>query len=148
MPPPIETRAAANMRRLREARDMTQIELGERAAKLGHTMNEQRICGLEAGRRRMNVADLSVVAAVFDVTCEQLLSPDPDALFGTPPAVSYAVTVDGGMTQVVTADRTEVDPDGWLNFHLRGERVFFAPASRVLCVQVAGGSGNSKEGGS
>lgn len=141
MPPPIETRAAANMRRLREARDMTQFELGERAAKLGHTMNEQRVHGLEVGRRRMNIADLAVVASIFDVTYEQLLSPDPDALFGGPPAVSYAVTVDGGMTQVVVADRTEVDPDGWLNFQLHGERVFFAPASRVLCVQVAGGSG-------
>lgn len=138
MRPPIENQVAANMRRLREARDMTQGGLAGHAARLGHTINEQRVFALESGRRRMHVADLVAVAEVFGVTCDQMLSSDPDVLFGGPPAVSHAVAVDGGTTQVVVADRTEVDAGGWLNFFLRGERVFFAPASRVLCVQVAG----------
>lgn len=142
MPPEIEIRAAANMRRLRESRGLTQADLAELASKVGHDINTGRVWALETDRRRMNVADLAAVAAVFNVTCEQLLSPDPDVLFGGSPAVSHAVTLDDGTTEVVVADRSEADPDGWLNFYLRGERVFFAPTARILCCRTVEEAGH------
>ena len=145
MPPEIEIRAAANMRRLRESRGLTQADLAELASKVGHDINTGRVWALETDRRRMNVADLAAIAEVFNVTCEQLLSADPDSFLGGPPAASHTVTIDDGTTEIVVADRSE-DADGWLSFYLRDERVFFTPTTRVLCVRVASGAGGNEQG--
>jgi transcriptional regulator with XRE-family HTH domain len=136
MPPTPEEVVAANVRLLRVARELSQDGLAELLVKAGHRQSAMSIWGLENNRRRINVADLVAIADVLDVTPQQLMSSDPDALDPADPVTTYAVTVEGGETEVVEADRTELD-DGWLNFHLRGERVFFAPAARVLCIRVA-----------
>lgn len=140
MPPTVEQIVIANIRRLREARGLSQAELGNLGAKAGARMSENRIWAVENHRRRVTVNDLAALAEVLGTTPERLMSPDPEEPAST--SQRYAVTVDNGaaetVTEVVTADRSEVDADGWLNFYLRGERAFFTPAARVLCVRAAG----------
>jgi transcriptional regulator with XRE-family HTH domain len=126
---------AANIRRLREHRDLTQGRVAELADEAGFKLSEMSLWGLENGRRYIKVADLCAAAAALDVSPERLLSEDFDPA-GRPPEVTYQVVLDGNRSETVTANQSFVDDDGWINFYLRGERVFFAPASRVLCCRI------------
>lgn len=138
MPPSPEETVAANVRQLRVARDLTQ---GELAAKAGPHLTEQQVWALENGRRRINVTDLTALADALGVSADALMSADPDLLEAR--LISHAVLLDGGAVEIVEAHDVQLS-DGWLNFFLDGERVFFAPADRVLCVRVAGRSGGSE----
>ena len=133
---------ADNVRRLREQRGLTQGRVAELAKTAGHNLGEMSLWGLENGRRYVRVADLCALAAVFDVAPEDLLRKD----FNTEPAVkatAYQVALDGGHTETVVANQSFVDDDQWINFYLRGERVFFAPASRVVCCRITEEGGNA-----
>lgn len=129
-----EAIVAANARRLREARGWTQAAAARLITESGYEMGEMALWGLENSRRRIKVADLFGLAAAFEVTPESLLSPDSDS--DQPQSTQYEVTVAGGLVRTVTADDTGIG-DGFLNFYLRGARVFFAPVAGVLCVQIA-----------
>jgi transcriptional regulator with XRE-family HTH domain len=122
---------AANVRRLREAVGITQVELAKRAT-IG--TSEMGVWGIENGKRRINVADLYSLAAALGVTPERLLSPDAEL---APHARQYEVRIDGGVTETVTADDAEADERGLLHFYLRGERVFLTSVARVLYVREA-----------
>lgn len=126
---------ADNARQLREQRQLTQGQVAERAKAAGHNLGEMSVWGLENGRRYIRVTDLCALAAVFEVSPEDLLRKD----FDKEPAVkvtTYQVTLDGDRVQTVVADQSFVDDDQWINFYLRGERVFFAPAARVVCCRI------------
>lgn len=140
MPPNPEETVAANVRHLRIARGLTQGELAEKA---GPPLNEQRVWGLENGRRRLTVTDLTALAGALEVGVGKLMSTDPDDLEPEVQPTAHAVQLDSGAVEVVEAHTTELS-DGWLNFFLGNERVFFAPADRVLCVRVAGRTGGSE----
>lgn len=122
---------AANVKLLRTRRGWTQAEL---AANSG--ASENRIWGLEVGRRRVTVDDLAQFAEVFGVTPERMLSNDPEAedtIEERDPV--YEVTVDGGHTQSFASDT--VDPgETWASFYLRETRVFLAPTARILGVRL------------
>lgn len=133
--PESERVVAANVKRLREAHGISQVRLAELMVETGHVMGGMPVWALENGRRRINVDDLFGFAEVFDVTPGSLLLPDG----GEPvdqavtPGTKYEVTITGGVIRSVTADSVDID-DALLTFHLRGERVFFAPRVAVLCV--------------
>jgi transcriptional regulator with XRE-family HTH domain len=130
-PPSPEAIVAANVRRLREALGISQIELARRAA-LG--ASDMAVWGIENGKRRVTVADLCALADALGVTAAHLLTPDAGL---ADPAWSYDVRVDGGITETVTADDIKADEYGLLHFFLRGERVFLTSVARVLCVREA-----------
>ncbi|MFJ2568979.1 helix-turn-helix domain-containing protein [Streptomyces halstedii] len=116
---------AANVKLLRTRRCWTQAELATNSG-----ASENRIWGLEVGRRRVTVDDLAQFAEVFGVTPERMLSNDPA---GSPPV--YEVAMDGGNTQAVTADT--VDPgETWTSFYLRETQVFLAPTARILGIRL------------
>lgn len=128
-----EAIVATNVRRLRECLGISQAELAERATKTGHVLGEMAIWTLENGKRRIRVDDLFGLGEALGVTPQQLLTPDVD------PASTgrlYEVLLDGGIAERVIATRVEPDDQGWLNFYLHGERVFFASIARMLCVRI------------
>lgn len=135
LPDTPEGLVAGNVRRLRKAFSLTQEELAELATKAGHDLGVMAIWSLENGKRRIRVDDLYGLAAAFDIPVRQLLSTEVEPVASER---TYGVMVDGGSTEVVTADLVETDEDGWLNFYLHGRRVFFAYKSRVLCVRAGG----------
>ncbi len=137
MPHPTESNVAANVRHLRTARGLSQEALAAAIAANGYELASMAICNVERGRRRITVEDLAALAEALGESPQRLLSADlassgPDGL-----AQDYAVTLESGVTHAVTADRTDV-ADGWLTFYQRGERVFFTPTARILCVRGAG----------
>jgi transcriptional regulator with XRE-family HTH domain len=134
-----EAIVAVNVVRLREALGITQAELAARTSAAGHGLAKMAIWTIEIGKRRIRVDDLYALAEVLGVTPQCLLDPDYDPdRSPSPDARQHAVGLDGGTTEPVTADTVE-DVGGWLNFYLRGERVFFASSARVLCVRIAPG---------
>lgn len=146
----IEEIVAANVRRLRTARELTQGELAE---KTDGRVNEQRVWALENGRRRFTVVDLASLADALDIDPAVLMSADSAALPPAPPPPPtlppapplHEVTLDTNVIESVQAHTAELS-DGWLHFFRDNERVFFAPASRVLHVRVVGQpNGNGQE---
>ncbi|NUP20762.1 MAG: helix-turn-helix transcriptional regulator [Streptomyces sp.] len=127
---------AANIRHLRERRELSQGRVAELAEAAGYKLSEASLWGLENGRRYIKVADLCAVAAALDVAPEDLFRQD-FASTDAPQAVTYQVVLDGDRLETVTANQSFVDDDEWINFYLRGERVFFAPAARVVCCRAA-----------
>ncbi|MFE3031602.1 helix-turn-helix domain-containing protein [Streptomyces canus] len=126
-----EAVVAANVRRLREALGLSQTELSRRA-RLG--TRDMAVWGIENGKRRINIADLHVLADALGVTAELLLTPGADL---APQVRQYEARIDGGITETVAADAVEADDYGLLHFFLRGERVFLTSVARVLCVREA-----------
>jgi transcriptional regulator with XRE-family HTH domain len=124
---------AANVKRLRETAGLTQAELAEQVAKAGYNLGEMAIWSIENGKRRIRVDDVFVLATVLGSTPQQLL--DPEAPSGGV-ARLYTVVLEGGVKEEVMADRADADEDGWFNFHLGGERVFAAVASRILGIRI------------
>lgn len=124
-------RVAANLKLLRTRRGWTQAEL---AANSG--ASENRIWGLEVGRRRVTVNDLAQFAEVFGVTPERMLSNDPEAedtIEERDPV--YEVTVDGGLTHSVNAGTVDTG-ETWTAFYLRGVQTFLAPTARILGIRL------------
>jgi transcriptional regulator with XRE-family HTH domain len=126
-----EAVVAANVRHLREALGMSQTELARRAT-LG--ASDMAIWSIETRKRRIRVDELCALAAALETTPERLLA--PGAELGAA-ARQYEVRIDGGITELVTADDAEADERGLLHFYLRGERVFFTSVARVLSVREA-----------
>jgi len=141
MAPSPEETVAANVRQLRTARGLTQ---GELAAKARPQLTEQRVWALENRRRRITVTDLIALADALGVAADKLMSADADLLEPEARPIAHAVLLDGGAIEIVEAHDTELS-DGWLHFFLNRERVFFAPADRVLCVRITDQPGGSKQ---
>lgn len=137
MPHPNERNVAANIRYLRTARGLTQDALAAALADSGHDLTSMAICNLERGRRRITVEDLAALADVLGETPQRLLTADLATSGANGPAQDYTVTLEAGVTEAVTADRTDV-VDDWLAFYLRGVRVFYAPVARILCIRGGG----------
>ncbi|MFJ3141743.1 helix-turn-helix domain-containing protein [Streptomyces halstedii] len=124
-------RVAANVKLLRTRRGWTQAELATNAR-----ASENRVWGLEVGRRRVTVDDLAQFANVFGVTPERMLSNDPeaeDAIAERDPV--YEVTVDGGLTHSVAAATVDTG-ETWTVFYLRGTQTFLAPTARILGIRL------------
>lgn len=130
-PPAPEAIVAANVRRLREALGMSQTELTRRAT-LGSS--DMAIWGIETRKRRIRVDELCALATALGTSPERLLTPGAEL---GPASRQYEVRIDGGITELVTADDAEADERGLLHFYLRGERVFFTSVARVLSVREA-----------
>ncbi|MGW0920069.1 helix-turn-helix domain-containing protein [Streptomyces sp. NPDC002755] len=129
---------AENARRVREYRGLTQARVAELAAEAGYELGEMAVWSLEKGRRKTKISDLYALGSALGVAPESLLREGFD-MEGGPAEVDYEVRLDGGTIESVTADTSYVDSDGWINFFRRGQRVFFAPSSRVLCCRAGGG---------
>lgn len=142
MPEILDEVVAANVRRLREHRGLSQARVSELAVEAGYRLSEVAVWGLENGRRRIRVVDLYALGAALEVAPDVLLRGDfqPGAVR---PAVAYLVAVDGG-TQEVLADESFVDDDQWINFYLRGDRVFFAPSTHVQYCRRIGEASNDR----
>lgn len=132
----VEQLAAANIRRLRIARKLTQGELAAKASALDPSVNEARVWALEKGRRRMTVASLAALAAALETTPANLLSDTPD---DANREVTYLVQVAAADVQQVTADDVTTDVDGWVFFYRQNRRVFCAPVANVLYVRTRDG---------
>ncbi|MEV6504768.1 helix-turn-helix transcriptional regulator [Streptomyces sp. NPDC051642] len=126
--PSREAVVAANVQTLRKRLGLSQTELGTRAG-----FGEMAVGNIENGKRRVNVDDLYALADALGATVQHLLNPDCSPF---PAEQQYEVWLDGDVAQLVTADTVEPDGEGWLNFYLRGDRVFFAAVPRVLCVVI------------
>ena len=127
--PSREAVVAANVQALRKSLGLSQTGLGTRAG-----LGEMAVGNIENGKRRINVDDLYALAEALETTGERLLT--PGAELGTA-SRRYEVRIDGGITELVTADDAEADERGLLHFYLRGERVFFTSVARVLSVREA-----------
>lgn len=130
-----ERAVAANARQLREAHGYTQERVAQLMTEAGFGIGEMALWALENGRRRIKVSDLSGLAAVFGVSPGSLLTESPEPAEALPP--EYEVAVIGGSSCTVTADSTDVDDHGFLNFYVGGARVFFAPVAAVLFCRLA-----------
>lgn len=75
-PGPTTETVRRNIRRLRRARDLTLVQLGQRLADAGRPMLDTVVSKVERGERRIDVDDLAAFAAVLGVTAAQLLEPD------------------------------------------------------------------------
>lgn len=131
--PTPEAVIAANVRHRRKRLGISQTELGDRATKAGCPLGDMAVWSIENGKRRVNVDDLFALAEGLETTPRQLLSERPEDMVSEQ---TYEVRLDGGIAELITADRVETDARGWLNFFVEGERIFFAPAVRVLYVRV------------
>lgn len=129
-----EAIVAANVRRLRKAAGLSQAGLANIVTRAGYNLGEMAIGTIESGKRRINVDDLYVLAAALGTKPERLLAPGAEL---GPASRQYEVRIDGGITELVTADDAEADERGLLHFYLRGERVFFTSVARVLSVREA-----------
>ncbi|WP_405479803.1 helix-turn-helix domain-containing protein [Streptomyces anulatus] len=123
-------RVAANVKLLRGRRGWTQAELATNSG-----ASENRIWGLEVGRRRVTVDDLAQFAEVFGVTPERMLSDDPETEPVKDRDPVYEVTVDGGLTHSVTAGTVDTG-ETWTAFYLRGTQTFLAPTARILGIRL------------
>lgn len=77
-----------NIRRLREDRRWGYREVEERLSRAGRTISTLGLSAIDAGERHVDADDLVALAAVFDVTVEELLHPPADCgtCHGAPPA--------------------------------------------------------------
>ena len=77
-----------NIRRLREKRRWSYREVEERLAQAGRAIPVLELSAIDAGERRVDVDDLVALAAVFDLSVEELLQPpaDCETCHGAPPA--------------------------------------------------------------
>src|SRR5690348_15947450 len=66
---------SANIRRLREQRKMTWVELSERMGVLGHPILPLGLRRIVAGERRVDVDELVALGAVFSVEPWSLTNP-------------------------------------------------------------------------
>jgi transcriptional regulator with XRE-family HTH domain len=70
--------AAARLRAIRKASGLSLREVAERLAEVGHPLNLTGVSKLENGTRRMDVDDLTALAAVLRVSPATLLMPEAD----------------------------------------------------------------------
>lgn len=77
-----------NLRRLREERLWGYTDVTKRLSKMGHTIHTDQLSAIDAGERHVDVDDLVALAAVFDLSPEELLQPPADCwtCHGAPPA--------------------------------------------------------------
>lgn len=68
----IEAIVAKNVRRLREARGLSQQQLGTDLAPQGAGMHQTTVAKLEAGARPLRLNEVLAIAAYFDVPIESL----------------------------------------------------------------------------
>jgi transcriptional regulator with XRE-family HTH domain len=61
----------------RKAAEISARELAERATALGHPFTRDTVANLENGRKRIELADLLVIAAALNTSVLALLSPPP-----------------------------------------------------------------------
>lgn len=132
---------AANARRLREECGYTQECVARLMTEAGYPTGEMPLWALENGKRRIKVTDLFGLAAAFKVTPESFLSPGPDS--DELAAVEYEVASTDGVLRKVIANAVIADDQGFLNFYLRGERVFFAPTAAVMCCYTSKEAGDA-----
>lgn len=128
---------AVNARRLREDRGYTQERVAQLMTEAGYPTGEMRLWSIERCRSRIKVSDLFGLAAALEVTPESFLSPGSST--DEPAAVEYEVATNDGVQRKVVANSVSTDDQGFLNFHLRGERVFFAPVAAVVCCYISEG---------
>ncbi|MEU8642229.1 helix-turn-helix domain-containing protein [Streptomyces sp. NPDC048674] len=126
---------AANARRLREDRGYTQELVARLMTEAGYPTGEMPIWALENCRRRIKVTDLFGLAAAFDVTPESFLSPGSES--DESAAVEYEVVGTDDVRRKVIANSVTTDDQGFLNFYRRGQRVFFAPVTAVVCCYTS-----------
>ena len=84
---PTGIRLAGNPRRIRASRPMTTEQLAERVTTLGRPMYANTITKIEKRQRRVDVDDLTALAAALQVTVQRLLDPPSDCptCHGAPP---------------------------------------------------------------
>lgn len=77
-----------NIRRLREQRHWSYRDVEERLARADRAIPSVELGWIDAGERRVDVDDLVALAAVFDLSVEELLLPpaDCETCHGAPPA--------------------------------------------------------------
>lgn len=77
-----------NVRRLREQHRWSYREVEERLARAGRAISTLGLSAIDTGERRVDVDDLVALAAVFDLSVEELLQPpaDCETCHGAPPA--------------------------------------------------------------
>lgn len=76
--PSAET-AAANLKRLREAKNLTYTELSKRMAANGRTLSPLAVRRIEEGDRRIDVDDLMSLSIALDVSPTYFLMPATEA---------------------------------------------------------------------
>lgn len=76
-----------NVRRLREERRWSYREVEERLSRAGRAIPVLALSAIDSGERPVDVDDLVALAAVFDLSPQQLLEPpaDCDHCHGAPP---------------------------------------------------------------
>ncbi|MEV6181336.1 XRE family transcriptional regulator [Streptomyces sp. NPDC052015] len=76
-----------NVRRLREQRLWGYKEVEERLTRLGRPIPATGLSAIDAGERHVDVDDLVALAAIFDLSVEELLQPPADCgtCHGAPP---------------------------------------------------------------
>lgn len=84
---PAGQQVACNVKRIREERRLTYVELSERLAGAGRDIPVLGLRRIERGERRVDVDDLIAIASVFGVRPELLWAPagDCDTCHGAPP---------------------------------------------------------------
>lgn len=119
---PIGRAVAANVRVVRERRQVSQQALSVRLADLGRPILSTGIAKIEAGDRRVDVDDLLALAAALNVSPALLLLPDggeddPVAVTErlTRPAWSVWMWVEG--LYALPLENGEVDPDADMALH-------------------------------
>lgn len=77
-----------SIRRLREQRRWSYREVEERLVQTGRVIPVLELSAIDTGERRVDVDDLVALAAVFDLSVEELLQPPADCAtcHGAPPA--------------------------------------------------------------
>ena len=73
---PIEAIVGDNLRRLREARDMSQAELASAGAAMGRPWSQASVARIESGQRDATLSDLLVLAAILQANLNELLKRD------------------------------------------------------------------------
>ncbi|WP_158641285.1 helix-turn-helix transcriptional regulator [Amycolatopsis eburnea] len=99
----VEEIVGIRMREHREARDMTQEQLGEELGYfLGNAWSRQAVSSAEKGKRAFTAAELLTIADSLGITCADLLRPPPSlreiempsGWYLTPAALREEVEVD------------------------------------------------------
>lgn len=78
-PGPTHTRAAENLRRIRQQRGLSYAELARRLTAIGHPIIDTGLLKIEKGERRVDVDDLVALSIALGVTPNRLLLPDVDS---------------------------------------------------------------------
>jgi transcriptional regulator with XRE-family HTH domain len=84
---PAGQQVASNIKRIRESRRLTFVELSERLASVGCAIPVLGLRRIERGERRVDVDDLLAVAAVFGIDAASLWAPPSacESCRGNPP---------------------------------------------------------------